>query len=182
MAILKIFDEAANLLSKSDDLPEIQSKLAPSGVTIEQWKYLSAEALSDIEVLSLYEKEIERIKSIYGFKAVDLMAISPEFARRDDFMQMREKFLKEHTHTDDEVRYFISGSGLFTVHYLDKVYSILCSAGDFIGVPANTLHWFDMGAEPQFKCLRFFSDEGGWVPCYSESSISLKFDLLDNYA
>jgi len=137
--------------------------------------------LSDDEILKLYDEEIARIKSQFNFKAVDLMSINPEFAKREDFNDLRNKFLKEHIHSDDEVRYFIEGSGLFTIHHQKKVFSILCSAGDFISVPANTLHWFDMGISPSFKCLRFFSDESGWVPVYSENSIAKRFPCLDEF-
>jgi 1,2-dihydroxy-3-keto-5-methylthiopentene dioxygenase len=168
MTLLKIFDEAANLISESEDLKFIQDSLVPSGVSIERWNPLSVESSSDNELLKFYESDIEKIKAAYGFKAVDLMSVDPELAQRKDFPSIRNKFLKEHRHTDDEVRYFISGSGLFTIHHLDRVYSISCSAGDFIRVPANTWHWFDMGPSPEFKCLRFFSDESGWVPCYRE--------------
>ena len=177
MTLLKIFDEAANLISESEDLEFIQNSLGSSGVSIERWDSPPVEDFSDAEVLKFYENKIEKIKNNYGFKAVDLMSVNPELAHREDFPAMRNKFLKEHTHADDEVRYFISGSGLFTIHHLDRVYSILCSAGDFIRVPANTWHWFDMGLTPQFKCLRFFSDESGWIPCYHEESISHRFDL-----
>ncbi|MFZ4084911.1 MAG: 1,2-dihydroxy-3-keto-5-methylthiopentene dioxygenase [Vampirovibrionia bacterium] len=177
MTLLKIFDEAANLICESEDLEFIQNSLGSSGVSIEHWDSPPVEDFSDAEVLKFYENEIEKIKNNYGFKAVDLMSVNPELVHREDFPVIRNKFLKEHTHADDEVRYFISGSGLFTIHHLDRVYSILCSAGDFIRVPANTWHWFDMGLMPQFKCLRFFSDESGWIPCYHEESISHRFDL-----
>ena len=62
---------------------------------------------------------------------------------------MRAKFLDEHFHKEDEVRFFVAGSGLFTLHVGDKVYEILCESGDLIGVPDGTTHWFDMGPEPQ---------------------------------
>ena len=79
------------------------------------------------------------------------------------------------------LRYFISGSGLFTIHKAQKVFSILCEAGDFINVPAHTKHWFDMGMEPEFKCLRFFNDEAGWIPEYVENSISHRFETYDEF-
>jgi len=186
MAYLKIFDESANLLTSHTDLDEIQSALLETKVTIEKWQSFSnsklvPNGLTEDEVLKLYDEEIARIKSQFNFKAVDLMSINPEFAKREDFNDLRNRFLKEHIHSDDEVRYFIEGSGLFTIHHQKKVFSILCSAGDFNSVPANTLHWFDMGNSPSFKCLRFFSDESGWVPVYSENSIAKHFPCLDEF-
>src|SRR3546814_10298105 len=61
---------------------------------------------------------------------------------------MRAKFLDEHFHKEDEVRFFVAGSGLFTLHVDGKVYEVLCTQGDLIAVPDSTTHWFDMGPEP----------------------------------
>ena len=44
------------------------------------------------------------------------------------------------------MRFFVAGSGLFTLHVGDRVYEVLCEQGDLIGVPDGTPHWFDMGA------------------------------------
>ena len=64
--------------------------------------------------------------------------------------------------TDFELRFFVDGRGLFYLHLGDKVYCVLCEQGDLISVPANTTHWFDMGANPRFKCIRFFTTPDGW--------------------
>ena len=82
---------------------------------------------------------------------------------------------------DDEVRYFIDGEGLFTIHHEDKVYAALCTAGDFIAVPAKTKHWFDFGQNPNFKCLRFFTDESGWIAEYTGSDLANRFPNLDEF-
>src|SRR3546814_8454772 len=66
--------------------------------------------------------------------------------------QMRAKFLDEHFHKEDEVRFFVAGSGLFTLHVGDKVYEILCEAGDLVSVPDGTTHWFDMGQIGRASC------------------------------
>jgi 1,2-dihydroxy-3-keto-5-methylthiopentene dioxygenase len=51
------------------------------------------------------------------------------------------------------VRFFVDGSGLFTLHVGDRIYEIRCEKGDLIGVPDSTLHWFDMGPEPRFVAI-----------------------------
>ena len=182
MSQIKIFDENSNLLKSSNDFEEIKSSLSEIGINIERWdSNLVTETSSEAEIFTAFAKQIDEIKSKYKFQAVDLMNIKKDFAKSENFTSLREKFLKEHTHSDDEVRYFISGSGLFTIHKANKIYSILCEKGDFINVPANTLHWFDMGSEPEFKCLRFFSDESGWLPEYAENSISHKFENYDEF-
>jgi 1,2-dihydroxy-3-keto-5-methylthiopentene dioxygenase len=69
---------------------------------------------------------------------------------------MRGKFLDEHTHAEDEVRFFAEGSGMFYLHIGGKVYMVLCEAGDFISVPAGTTHWFDMGPSPDLEAENLF--------------------------
>src|SRR3546814_4195286 len=76
---------------------------------------------------------------------------------------MRAKFLDEHFHKEDEVRFFVAGSGLFTLHVGDRVYEIECVKDDLIAVPDGTTHWFDMGPEPSFVAIRFFTEPDGWV-------------------
>jgi len=88
---------------------------------------------------------------------------------------MRKKFLDEHFHKEDEVRFFVAGSGLFTLHVDDKVYEILCETGDLIGVPDSTQHWFDMGPEPHFIAIRFFTEPDGWVGHFTGTGIAKKF-------
>jgi len=72
------------------------------------------------------------------------------------------EILAEHTHSDFEVRFFVDGNGLFYLHVADRVYAILCEKGDLISVPEHSTHWFDMGAKPDFKCIRFFVIPDGW--------------------
>lgn len=175
MPILKIYNEEAQFLEEIKDLNAIQECLNPTGIVLEKWESLAETNFSDNEILKLYEEKINKIKGDYGFQAVDLVSINPEASEKENFEIIRGKFLAEHTHLDDEIRYFISGSGLFAVHHLDKVYALICSAGDFINVPANTLHWFDMGLKPEFKCLRFFTDESGWVAHYTNNPIATRF-------
>jgi 1,2-dihydroxy-3-keto-5-methylthiopentene dioxygenase len=87
--------------------------------------------------------------------------------------------LSEHIHTEDEVRFFVDGCGLFYLHIGDKVYSVLCEKGDFLSVPANTKHWFDLGGEPNLAAIRFFNNEAGWVAQYTGSEIAKQFPKLD---
>ncbi|PSD30561.1 hypothetical protein C7E12_07380, partial [Stenotrophomonas maltophilia] len=47
--------------------------------------------------------------------------------------------LDEHFHKEDEVRFFVAGSGLFTLHVGDKVYEIERAVkDDLIAVPARS--------------------------------------------
>ena len=88
---------------------------------------------------------------------------------------MRAKFLDEHAHKEDEVRFFVAGSGQFNLHVGGKVYEVLCEAGDLISVPDGATHWFDMGPQPSFVAIRFFTAPDGWVGYFTGNDIALRF-------
>jgi 1,2-dihydroxy-3-keto-5-methylthiopentene dioxygenase len=58
---------------------------------------------------------------------------------------------------------------------------VLCEKGDLISVPANTTHWFDMGKDPDFKCIRLFTTEDGWVGDFTGSEIARQFPDMDAF-
>ena len=101
--------------------------------------------------------------------------MNPTHPQKDEF---RQKFLSEHTHSEDEVRFFVAGQGLFSLHIGENVYEVLCSQGDLISVPANTPHWFDMGPEPSFIAIRLFNNPEGWVANFTGSDIADHFNRL----
>ncbi|MCI0668721.1 MAG: cupin, partial [Methylococcaceae bacterium] len=82
---------------------------------------------------------------------------------------------------DFEIRFFVDGKGLFYLHIAGKVYLVLCEKGDLISVPANTTHWFDMGTNPDFKCIRFFTTENGWEAEFTGSGIARRFPSFDDH-
>jgi 1,2-dihydroxy-3-keto-5-methylthiopentene dioxygenase len=94
--------------------------------------------------------------------------------------ELRQVFLQEHRHGEDEVRFFVAGEGLFSLHIGNRVYEVLCSRGDLISVPANTPHWFDMGPNPDFIAIRLFNNPEGWVAHYSGDDIANRFNRLEN--
>ena len=81
----------------------------------------------------------------------------------------------EHIHAEDEVRFFVAGEGLFTLHLDGRVFNILCTQGDLIRVPAGTSHWFDMGPTPSFTALRRFINPDGWVAKFTGDDIAARF-------
>ncbi len=162
------------------DFTAIAEQLAGIGVQFERWQ-AECEFSTDAEaqdVLNAYQGSIERLKQQYGFQSVDVISLKADHPNKD---QLRQKFLAEHTHSDFEVRFFVEGRGLFYLHVADKVYAVLCEQGDLISVPANTTHWFDMGETPDFKCIRLFTTEDGWVAEFTGSKIAESFPTLDQY-
>lgn len=162
------------------DFGVIQNRLNDIGVQFERWAAdceLAADADQEA-VISAYSRSINRLKQDYGFKSVDVVSLNPEHPDKSAF---RQKFLAEHIHDDFEVRFFIDGSGLFYLHVGGKVYAVLCEKGDLISVPANTKHWFDMGENPRFKCIRLFTASEGWVAAFTGNDISKSFPTFDQY-
>src|SRR6185369_2697132 len=127
------------------------------------------------EVLTAYRDAIDRLVSEQGYQTVDVISLN---ANHPDKEALRKKFLSEHTHSEDEVRFFVAGRGLFTLHIDARIYEVLCEQGDLISVPAKTRHWFDMGPTPAFVAIRFFNNSEGWVAHYTGSPIAERFSRL----
>ncbi|MDR3432140.1 MAG: cupin domain-containing protein [Rouxiella aceris] len=140
---------------------DIASLLASAGIQLEHWQTNapSAEANSTA-ILHQHRAEIERLKQQEGYISADVISLTPDHAERKT---LREKFLQEHTHSEDEVRFFVRGSGTFFVPIGDQVFQLTCEAGDLLRVPANTPHWFDCGEYPDFVAIRIFTNPEGWV-------------------
>jgi len=181
MTVLSIYnDDASGTPEHIRNFDEIAQKLESIGVLIERWeatKTLADDAQQD-EVLSAYRASIDLLNSKYGFQSIDVVSLQPDNPKRDEFRKM---FLSEHFHKDFEIRFFVDGKGLFYLHIMDKVYCVLCEKGDLISVPARTTHWFDMGAAPDFKAIRLFTTDNGWVAEFTGSDISAKFPDFDEY-
>ncbi|HBK46318.1 MAG TPA: acireductone dioxygenase [Xanthomonadaceae bacterium] len=152
----------------------IAAELGKIGVVFERWKASQPiePGAAPEQVMEAYRADIDRLVAERGFKTVDVVSIAPDNPKREE---MRAKFLDEHFHKEDEVRFFVAGSGLFTLHVEDKVYEIECVKDDLIAVPDGTLHWFDMGAEPHFVAIRFFTEPDGWVGHFTGTDIAQKF-------
>ena len=42
---------------------------------------------------------------------------------------------------------------------------------DYINVPANVEHWFEMKDSKRIKAVRYFIDTSGWTPVYTERKV-----------
>lgn len=172
MSRLQIFadtDETTTLVDTTD-AAVIGEALGEIGVRFERWPLRPLDAKSDI--LAVYAEEIARLTDEGGYRSIDVARIAPDHPERE---AMRGKFLSEHTHGEDEVRFFVDGEGLFTLHHDDRVFNMLCTAGDLISVPAGMAHWFDMGAAPRFTAIRLFVNPDGWIAQFSGSDIAARF-------
>jgi 1,2-dihydroxy-3-keto-5-methylthiopentene dioxygenase len=153
---------------------EITAALESIGVRFERWsaaKELPTGA-DDAAVMNAYRADIERLKNECGYQSVDVLRCLPDNPQRS---QLRLKFLDEHTHDDDEVRFFVEGAGVFYLRAAEKVHMTLCERGDLIRVPAGTRHWFDMGPAPHFTAIRLFTTPAGWVAKFTGEPIARQF-------
>ena len=176
MSRLRIFAENApdSPFFESRDGAAITAELARIGVAFERWRASQPiePGATPEQVMAAYREDIDRLVAERGFKTVDVVSIAPDNPKREE---MRAKFLDEHFHKEDEVRFFVAGSGLFTLHVGDKVYELLCEAGDLVSVPDGMTHWFDMGPEPSFVAIRFFTEPDGWVGHFTGTDIARAF-------
>jgi 1,2-dihydroxy-3-keto-5-methylthiopentene dioxygenase len=89
------------------------------------------------------------------------------WADMPNFQALCDKFVGEHLHTDDEVRFVLDGSGVFEIRSLDDRWmKVLVEPQDFISVPANRFHRFYLTDEKKIQCVRLFKDQSGWTPMY----------------
>jgi len=180
MSRLRIFADDAPERPRAEHTEgeDIRAALADIGVRFERWETRSeVTAGADPEtVLEAYRPEIDDLMAAEGYRSCDVVGMTPDHPERTT---MRGKFLDEHTHAEDEVRFFVDGRGLFTLHVNDSVHEILCERGDLIGVPAGTRHWFDMGERPHFLAIRIFTNPEGWVADFTGTDIAARFPRLE---
>ena len=180
MSRLRIFHESTPDQPEfsSTDHAAIAGALAPIGVAFERWEASKPIRPGDAPevILDAYRADIDRLVAERGFRTVDVVSIAPDAPHREE---ARRKFLDEHFHKEDEVRFFVAGSGLFTLHVGEKVYEVKCVAGDLISVPDSTPHWFDMGPEPSFVAIRFFKEPDGWVGHFTGTDIAQRFPRFE---
>lgn len=175
MTNLRIYDveQGGAALVATEDADTIAVELNKIGVRFEQWPSRPLPADADSEsVLEAFSPEVEKLKAENGYQSVDVLRLSPDHPEKD---ALRQKFLSEHRHSEDEVRFFVEGEGLFTLRDEDKVYAVLCTEGDLISVPAGMRHWFDMGPSPKFTVLRLFTNTDGWIANFTGDAIADRF-------
>ncbi len=173
--------DPATPILKTADADEMTAELARIGVRFERWtprmaalikmtvKTSPADSAEDI--LRAYIPHLDALMGGYAGSA-DVVKLTPGHPQATE---MREKFLQEHTHSEDEIRLFIYGGGNFLLHPNDKIYDVRCEAGDIIFVPENAKHWFDAGESPYFVALRVFTHTTGWEPHFTGSGLNEKF-------
>ncbi|MGZ5242620.1 MAG: 1,2-dihydroxy-3-keto-5-methylthiopentene dioxygenase [Bacteroidia bacterium] len=174
MAILNIPDKNIQITDPS----EIKQYLNVRGIWFDQWE-ASESFTPDADqetILKAYEHVLKPYMDANAYETADVINVNDN---TPNLMAIRNKFLKEHRHTEDEVRFFVDGQGYFWFNLENEnepIFNVLCQAGDLISVPANTAHWFDLGTPAYVKAIRVFIDQSGWVPHYTESGIDVNYN------
>jgi 1,2-dihydroxy-3-keto-5-methylthiopentene dioxygenase len=177
---LRVWNEndPQNLLIDTADGERIAQELNAVGVRFERWAADAAlpKGADQQTVLDAYKNSIDELVAECGYQTMDVIRLERGTPNTEP---MRKKFLDEHQHSEDEVRFFVEGRGAFYLHLNGRVYQTICVKGDLISVPAGTKHWFDMGADPEFTAIRLFNNQEGWVANFTGDTIASTFPKLD---
>ncbi|MDC0709284.1 cupin [Stigmatella sp. ncwal1] len=180
MSELRVFDETdgAHPRIHTRDFDTIRRELDAVGIRFERWEARQplAPGASQADILAAYQDSVDRLKQERGLTTADVLSMVPD---HPDKVSLRKKFLDEHTHSEDEVRFFVEGQGLFSIHKEGRIFHILCEKGDLLSVPDGTPHWFDMGPAPHFTVIRLFTHTEGWVARMTGSAIASSFPRFE---
>jgi 1,2-dihydroxy-3-keto-5-methylthiopentene dioxygenase len=174
MSRLTVWDaDKTKQILVTEDAERIAGELKAIGVRFERWPRADIADDADAEaILTAYRPHLDAFLSSTGAGTADVIKLTPDHPQKD---ALRQKFLSEHTHTEDEVRFFHAGTGNFVLHVNGRVYDAHCGAGDLISVPANVKHWFDAGEKPSFAVVRVFTETAGWTPHYTGTDMAERF-------
>lgn len=150
------------------------------GIFFDQWEcsVVFDDTANQEEILNAYSKDLKPFMENGGYLTADVISINK---LTENYEAIRAKFLAEHTHSEDEIRFFVDGKGIFWFNLeTEPVFNLLCEKGDLISVPTGTKHWFDAGEnDPFVKAIRIFIDMSGWVPNYTGSKLEQKFSNFE---
>jgi 1,2-dihydroxy-3-keto-5-methylthiopentene dioxygenase len=170
MAVVRIPSEERTL----HDEQSIRAELGTIGVDYERWDLSRvAEDASAEAVLEAYAAEIDEMKRLGGYTTADVIDVCAETPGLDT---MLARFDKEHTHSEDEVRFILAGRGVFFLHVGERVVSVEVHAGDMLRVPRGTTHWFTLCEERRVRAIRWFQEKSGWTPEYTDSGVDRGYE------
>ncbi len=178
MSRLTVYEDGSpgHAIFDSKNPLDVAAELKKIDVGFERWEspvQLAADTPAD-EILEAYRPYLDALMGATGAGSADVIKLTPDHPQ---VAALREKFLAEHTHSEPEIRFFVSGSGHFVLHAGGRVYDALCEQGDLIYVPTGIKHWFDAGPQPDFIALRIFTDTSGWVAHFTGDDISNRFPV-----
>ncbi|MCL6625507.1 1,2-dihydroxy-3-keto-5-methylthiopentene dioxygenase [Alicyclobacillus shizuokensis] len=114
------------------------------------------------QVLAAFQQDIEQLAKARGYVKWDVISLSESTPNLEELLK---KFEQVHTHTEDEVRAIVAGSGVFVIKGQGDTgyFDVELEAGDVISVPENNPHFFTLTDERKVVAIRLFIDPSGWV-------------------
>ncbi|VTN14951.1 Acireductone dioxygenase (Fe(2+)-requiring) [Raoultella terrigena] len=164
MSALTIFSDhdAGKSIWHSTDAEEIQQQLNAKGVRFERWQADRdlGVAPAPETVIEAYQHAIDKLVAEKGYQSWDVISLRADNPQKE---ALRAKFLNEHTHGEDEVRFFVEGAGLFCLHIGNEVFQVLCEKNDLISVPPTRRTGLIWARNRNFTAIRIFDNpEAGW--------------------
>lgn len=164
------------------NIDTINRKLRPLEIQLEHWdlnqtahltslleKNLLTE-LEQIEILQFYDGYLHSLEAVRDYVARDLLVLHPDGQLLRSHLQ---KFNRFHIHNDDEGRYVVDGECIFGfVDPEGQPLELTVQAEEFIQVPVNTEHWFNLTDLQRVKVIRFFTVLDGWSTQYTDRTIT----------
>lgn len=113
-----------------------------------------------------YRAPLDEVKRRRDYVEEDIIELSPGTPNLEAICA---KFVDEHYHDDDEVRFVLEGEGIFDIRSLDDRWMrVQVDQGDLIIVPKNRHHRFLLTDKKAIRCVRLFKDTKGWTPHYRD--------------
>lgn len=114
--------------------------------------------------IGAHQEPLDALKAREGYVHQDEVALTPDMPNLDAICA---KFLDEHLHTEDEVRFVLDGAGVFDIRSTgDRWMRVTVEKGDLIVVPKDRYHRFFLTDAKAIQCVRLFQDKAGWEPHY----------------
>ena len=111
-----------------------------------------------------YRSAVDTLKSTRGYIEEDIVELEPSTPNLEAICA---KFIDEHHHDEDEVRFVLEGEGIFDIRSSDDRWMrVVVERGDLIVVPAGRHHRFLLTDAKHIRCVRLFRDRSGWTPHY----------------
>ena len=172
MAVLR-FPPDENVMENE---AEVRAALGELGIDYERWDLSRVEPDAPAEaVLAAYADQIDAMKRLGGYRTADVIDVNQETPGLD---AMLARFDKEHTHSEDEVRFILAGRGIFFLHLGERVVSVEVGPGDMLRVPRGTTHWFTLCEDRRIRAIRWFQETSGWTPEYTGSGVDAAYQPL----
>jgi 1,2-dihydroxy-3-keto-5-methylthiopentene dioxygenase len=111
-----------------------------------------------------WQPRIDALMAERGYVKQDVVALGPDTPNLE---ALCAKFVDEHHHTEDEVRFTLDGEGIFDIRSRDDRWMrVTVEPGDLLVVPANRHHRFFLTDKKTIRCVRLFQTPDGWVAHY----------------